>query len=94
VALSGLDDLAVALEAVDVSPMARMRAYLDLAHRMLITHDAYREALAVGFDRAFAAALAVLTLPVTIVMIRIRRAELSGADGSGRPPASVARGDS
>jgi AcrR family transcriptional regulator len=31
VALSGFDDLAAALEAADVSPMARMRAYLDFA---------------------------------------------------------------
>jgi AcrR family transcriptional regulator len=31
VALNGFDDLAVALEAVDASPMARMRAYLDFA---------------------------------------------------------------
>jgi AcrR family transcriptional regulator len=31
VALSGFSDIAAALEAVDVSPMARMRAYLDFA---------------------------------------------------------------
>ena len=31
VALHGFDDLATALEAVDASPMARMRAYLDFA---------------------------------------------------------------
>src|SRR3954466_15710521 len=31
VALNGFRDLAVALEAVDASPMARMRAYLDFA---------------------------------------------------------------
>jgi AcrR family transcriptional regulator len=31
VALNGFDDLASALEAADVSPMARMRAYLDFA---------------------------------------------------------------
>jgi AcrR family transcriptional regulator len=31
VALNGFDDLAAALEASDVSPMARMRAYLDFA---------------------------------------------------------------
>src|SRR3954452_22628619 len=31
VALNGFDDLAAALEAVDASPMARMRAYLDFA---------------------------------------------------------------
>ena len=31
VALDGFDDLAVALEAVDALPMARMRAYLDFA---------------------------------------------------------------
>ena len=31
VALTGFDDLAAALEAVDASPMARMRAYLDFA---------------------------------------------------------------
>jgi AcrR family transcriptional regulator len=31
VALSGFGDLAAALEAVDASPMARMRAYLDFA---------------------------------------------------------------
>jgi AcrR family transcriptional regulator len=31
VALSGFTDLAAALEAVDASPMARMRAYLDFA---------------------------------------------------------------
>jgi AcrR family transcriptional regulator len=31
VALQGFSDLAAALEAVDVSPMARMRAYLDFA---------------------------------------------------------------
>src|SRR6202453_2947281 len=31
VALNGFDDLAAALEAVDASPMARMRAYLDIA---------------------------------------------------------------
>ena len=31
VALSGFDDIAAALEAVDASPMARMRAYLDFA---------------------------------------------------------------
>jgi AcrR family transcriptional regulator len=31
VALNGFDDLAVALEASEASPMARMRAYLDFA---------------------------------------------------------------
>jgi AcrR family transcriptional regulator len=31
VALRGFSDIAVALEAVDVSPLARMRAYLDFA---------------------------------------------------------------
>ena len=31
VALNGFDDVAAALEAVDASPMARMRAYLDFA---------------------------------------------------------------
>jgi AcrR family transcriptional regulator len=31
VALNGFEDLAVGLEAVDASPMARMRAYLDFA---------------------------------------------------------------
>src|SRR5437588_7928053 len=31
VALNGFTDIAVALEAVDASPMARMRAYLDFA---------------------------------------------------------------
>src|ERR1700677_4657159 len=31
VALDGFDDLAAALEAVDASPMARMRAYLEFA---------------------------------------------------------------
>jgi AcrR family transcriptional regulator len=31
VALNGFDDIAAALEAVDASPMARMRAYLDFA---------------------------------------------------------------
>jgi AcrR family transcriptional regulator len=31
VALNGFDDLATALEAVDASPKARMRAYLDFA---------------------------------------------------------------
>ena len=31
VALRGFDDVAAALEAVDVSPLARMRAYLDFA---------------------------------------------------------------
>ena len=31
VALDGFDDIAAALEAVDVSPLARMRAYLDFA---------------------------------------------------------------
>jgi AcrR family transcriptional regulator len=31
VALNGFDDLAAALEAVDASPKARMRAYLDFA---------------------------------------------------------------
>ena len=31
VALNGFSDLAAALEAVDASPMARMRAYLDFA---------------------------------------------------------------
>jgi AcrR family transcriptional regulator len=31
VALDGFNELAAALEAVDVSPMARMRAYLDFA---------------------------------------------------------------
>jgi AcrR family transcriptional regulator len=31
VALDGFDDIAAALEAVDASPMARMRAYLDFA---------------------------------------------------------------
>jgi hypothetical protein len=41
---------------------------------------AYRHALAVGFDRAFlvAAALAALILLVTAVMIRLRRADLTG----------------
>jgi hypothetical protein len=41
---------------------------------------AYRHALAAGFDRAFlvAAAIAVLTLVVTITTIRIRRADLAG----------------
>lgn len=31
VAINGFDDVAVALEGVDASPMARMRAYLDFA---------------------------------------------------------------
>jgi AcrR family transcriptional regulator len=31
VALNGFDEIAAALEAVDASPMARMRAYLDFA---------------------------------------------------------------
>jgi hypothetical protein len=41
---------------------------------------AYRHALAAGFDRAFlvAAAIAVLTLVVTITTIRLRRADLAG----------------
>jgi EmrB/QacA subfamily drug resistance transporter len=44
-------------------------------------HGAYRHALVAGFDRAFAVAagIAVLTLLVTIVMIRIRPAVPTGA---------------
>jgi EmrB/QacA subfamily drug resistance transporter len=41
---------------------------------------AYQHALAAGFDRAFlvAAAVAVLIVAVTVVMIRVRRADLAG----------------
>jgi EmrB/QacA subfamily drug resistance transporter len=44
-------------------------------------HDTYRHALVAGFDRAFAVAagIAVVTLLVTIAMIRIRRAGPAGA---------------
>jgi hypothetical protein len=40
----------------------------------------YQQALATGFDRAFlvAAGIAVLSLVVAIVAIRVRRADLSG----------------
>jgi len=50
-------------------------------------HGAYGYALAAGFDRAFsvAAGIAVLTLLVTVAMIRIRRAGLSGPEPAGRP---------
>ena len=41
VALNGFGDLAAALEAVDASPMARMRAYLDFA----AAHPALYEAM-------------------------------------------------
>jgi hypothetical protein len=42
---------------------------------------AYARALAAGFDRAFlvAAGIALLILVVAIAMIRVRRADLSGA---------------
>ena len=40
VALNGFRDLAGALEAVDVSPMARMRAYLDFAAAHPATYEA------------------------------------------------------
>lgn len=45
------------------------------------THGAYRHALVVGFDRAFAvgAGIAALTLLITIIMIRTRRTGPSGA---------------
>jgi hypothetical protein len=41
---------------------------------------AYQHALAAGFDRAFlvAAAVAVLIVAVTVVMIRVRHADLAG----------------
>jgi AcrR family transcriptional regulator len=41
VALNGFSDLAAALEAVDASPMARMRAYLDFA----VAHPRLYEAM-------------------------------------------------
>jgi hypothetical protein len=43
-------------------------------------HAAYLHALAAGFDRAFlaAAGIALLILVIAIVMIRVRRADLSG----------------
>jgi AcrR family transcriptional regulator len=41
VALTGFDDLAAALEAMDASPMARMRAYLDFA----VAHPRLYEAM-------------------------------------------------
>jgi AcrR family transcriptional regulator len=41
VALDGFDDIAAALEAVDASPMPRMRAYLDFA----AAHPALYEAM-------------------------------------------------
>jgi AcrR family transcriptional regulator len=40
VALNGFDDVAAALEAVDTSPMARMRAYLDFAAARPRTYEA------------------------------------------------------
>jgi AcrR family transcriptional regulator len=40
VALTGFRDLAAALEAVDASPMARMRAYLDFAAARPATYEA------------------------------------------------------
>ena len=40
VALSGFSDLAVSLEAVDASPMARMRAYLNFAAANPRTYEA------------------------------------------------------
>jgi AcrR family transcriptional regulator len=40
VALNGFDDIAAALEAVDASPMARMRAYLDFAAAHPRTYEA------------------------------------------------------
>ena len=40
VALNGFRDLAAALEAVDASPMARMRAYLDFAAAHPATYEA------------------------------------------------------
>jgi AcrR family transcriptional regulator len=40
VALNGFDDVAAALEAVDTSPMARMRAYLDFAASRPRTYEA------------------------------------------------------
>jgi AcrR family transcriptional regulator len=40
VALNGFDDVAAALEAVDTSPLARMRAYLDFAAARPRTYEA------------------------------------------------------
>jgi EmrB/QacA subfamily drug resistance transporter len=47
------------------------------------THAAYRHALTTGFDRAFlvAAAIAVLVVVLAAIVIRVRRADLAGADG-------------
>ncbi len=51
------------------------------AARTLSSHAAYRHALAVGFDRAFlvSSGIALLILVITIVTIRVRRADLSGS---------------
>lgn len=52
VALVGFDDIAAALEAVEASPQARMRAYLNFAH----THPAIYEAMfSLPSELAFAA---------------------------------------
>jgi AcrR family transcriptional regulator len=51
VALSGFSDLAAALEAVEISPMARMQAYLDFA----AAHPRIYEAMfSMASDLAFA----------------------------------------
>ena len=46
-----------------------------------VVSAAYRQALVVGFDRAFlvGAGIAVLILLVAVTMIRIRRADLAGS---------------
>jgi EmrB/QacA subfamily drug resistance transporter len=50
------------------------------AARTVSPHAAYQHALVVGFDRAFlvAAGIAVLIVVVTIGMLRVRRADLTG----------------
>ena len=76
VALSGFDDLAAALEAVDASPIARMRAYLDFA----AAHPRLYEAM-FSLPSGLAFAAADTPEPLRRAFARIRDA-FPDADGT------------